>query len=1152
MLTFLRVRIRFAADHALPPPLWNRKSPHPSIALNDGVVPVWYSSASAAQHVCRVDSWQQVSAGTWLRVIVQEEGIYRITAEQLRQFGVSLTPEEIPTLKLFGTGGEPLPESVSEALREQVVEQPLIVRTTADGQLRDILFYAAAPSGFRFRDSVFEHFLNPFSSVNTYLLTWGRSPGLRAQPLPVPYADSVYRPATCTARIAREEELYNPFSLPSGRDWLGPTMDPSMAVVYTTPLPELERSGTVRYRFVVANRATVPARIQVFETDQLLWEGTLGATSDYTEAVATPPIVVELPAESIPRDNRSTLRFLYSTAAGTGFGHVDWVEIHYPRRFVASDNTFEFFTEPQWEGVLEFSIVGFSGDELWGFDVTDRRRPQLLENLAHAPGVFVFRIEQQRNQPRRFFLSRRLLTPRIERAQVLGLRQRQQGVPLLIITHPELRASAEAYRRYRDSTGVEGLVVTTEALFDEFAAGMPDPTAIRNFLAFALSTWQPAPRFVVLWGDAHYDYKGIATKTPNYVPTYESANPSTVYNAIASYATDDYYTWLQGEDALPDIALGRIPVSSDADGFWMVEKLRRYERSSAEGLWRTTVTLVADDGPTSRGYSDGALHTDQSEGLSRRLPPFLLQRKLYLVEYPAQNVPGGRRKPGITQDLVAGVNAGTLLLNWTGHGNPRLWAHEQVFERETTTPLFQNADRFFFLTAATCDFARFDNPQVPSGSEALLLSRLGGAIGVFAASRLVYATPNAAIVDSFYQSLLGRQSDGTFPSVGEAYMKTKLQRFDILNDRKYVLLGDPVLRLLLPTGIVVLDSLNGVPVGDSLPPVAAWSRVRLAGRVLSPARQLWEDFSGRLFVALFDAPVTRRVVEEFSGGKTSHIFVKLGGMLHQGIYRVERGRWQAEFIVPREVSFSSLPGRLFIAAFAEDGRSAAGVDTSIRFAGIATSEAPDTVGPRIWLYIDDPSFRPGDLVRSVPELIAELWDESGINTAATLGRRIEAWIDEETSSLDLTPLFQLLPDSSGRGIVRKPLLGLSAGMHRVRLRAWDVYGNFSVAETYFRIADELTLEEPSVVPNPVSQFPVRFSFLFSGNESARVEVLISDILGTEVYRQEVELQPLRRVELLWDGRTRLGIPVAPGVYVYRVRLLQGSGTVVSRTFVVVR
>jgi len=1097
---------------------------------------------------------QSIPAGRWVRIGVQREGIYRITAEQLRQLGVRIAPEEVPTLKLFGIGGAPLPEERSaQALQLLPKEQPLLVRTNASGELQEILFYGAAPRGFYYRSGQFRHWVNPYTNTTFYVLTWGGAPGLRATPLPPPEGPVTLRPSSHTARVFIEEELYQPFALGSGREWLGPMLDAAIPVVYTMPLTGLERSDSVLYRFVVVNRATSRARFTVWEGNQQLWSGSVSGTAGYTEAVPSGIITVRLPASALPADNRSTLRFTYTPDGyATGFGHVDWVEWHFPRAFTAVGDELEWWTDPSWSGVLEIAVTGFSGGPLWGFEVTDPAAPQLLTNLAGAPGSFVVRFVQDSGVPRRFFVSARVLEPAIlEPVQSAGLLQ-APGAELVVITHPQLLGSAQEYQRYRQGRGISTMVVTTEQIYTEFAAGNPDPTAIRNFLAWALRSWSVPPRWVLLWGDGHYDYKNISTQQPNFVPTYQSAraSESDAFNAIDSYCTDDYYTWVQGDDRLPDIAIGRMPINSDAEGMQMVQKLRLYETASDLGLWRATITLVADDGPTSYG-SDGSIHTDQSETLAQRLPEWLWQRKLYLAEYPTENLPGGRRKPEVTRDLVAAVNAGTAILNWIGHGNPRLWAHEQVLERETTIPQFQNLRRLFFLTAATCDFVRYDDPRTPSGAEAMLLSPLGGAIAVFGAARLVYSTPNAQLLYEFYDRLLRRSPQGDYPTLGEVQMLVKQLRTG-LNDLKFVLLGDPSLRLLLPTAVVALDSINGRPIGsDSLASmVSALQLVRLSGRILDPSgERLLEDFSGQLLVVLTDAPVQLSIRE---GSFTTYRFTRVGPVLHQGTYAVSNGRWSAAFRMPLDADFSGERGRFYLCAFADDGRSAAGSHPGLSIQGIAPDTTLDTLGPTIRLYLDHPDFRPGDIVRSTPVLFVELEDASGINTAAGVGHRILAWIDEDPKPIDLTPLYQPSLQDPRRGIAMKPLVGLPPGLHRVRVRAWDIYNNFGEAETTFRIAESTVLVDAQVLPNPATEFPLRIRLRSSASAPEPAHLQIADLWGRIVYEQQFQLLPTWQFELAWDGRTAEGAPVAPGMYVYTVRLLSEPSRSVRGTFVIVR
>ncbi|MFM7595288.1 MAG: C25 family cysteine peptidase, partial [Flavobacteriales bacterium] len=147
----------------------------------------------------------------------------------------------------------------------------------------------------------------------------------------------------------------------------------------------------------------------------------------------------------------------------------------------------------------------------------------------------------------------------------------------------------------------------------------------------------------------------------------------------------------------------------------------------------------------------------------------------------------GRRKPAVTQELLSTINtSGSILLNYIGHGNPRVWAHEQIFVRETTPGDMLNVTKPFFLTAATCDFARYDMTDLQSGAEELLLKADGGAIGVFSAARVVFSSDNARLNNEFYGDLFTRLADGTYPTVGQTMYRVK-QIYNNANDEGEVL-----------------------------------------------------------------------------------------------------------------------------------------------------------------------------------------------------------------------------------------------------------------------------------------------------------------------------------------------------------------------------
>ena len=119
-------------------------------------------------------------------------------------------------------------------------------------------------------------------------------------------------------------------------------------------------------------------------------------------------------------------------------------------------------------------------------------------------------------------------------------------------------------------------------------------------------------------------------------------------------------------------------------------------------------------------------------------------------------------------------NQGTLIINYIGHGNERVWAHEAILTREETLPQLTNHDKLTFVMAATCSFARWDNSLELSGGEQILTMEQGGAIAVVASVRGVYSTDNFVLNYDYFSNLFQRDSIGLPPRIGDAMRLTKL------------------------------------------------------------------------------------------------------------------------------------------------------------------------------------------------------------------------------------------------------------------------------------------------------------------------------------------------------------------------------------------
>lgn len=1109
-----------------------------------------------------------LSSGQWFKIPVQYEGVYRLTASQLSSAGMNLSKEEIKTIKMFGNGGNELSEKVSDALDNNLNQQRIIVNTNNDGSLNEILFYGSPSQGFQYTrledydDPDFHHYINHYSMENYYLLTWGGDDGIRAEEIVSPSGNPDLKPTSYSEMIFYEEEFINPFAEGSGRIWLGSNIFP---LTKTDQLPNLDRSGEITIRYSLGHRASFLGRFYIYQNGKEIDNLRMNRISNEYQNAYYDRNSVTIPASDIAQDNRSVLKFEYDNSnLSSAIAYFDYYEILYPRSFVPINNEISFFSDPDTSGLVEYSINGFSGS-IYGFEVSDPGNPLLLKNDAVTGGMFIFRTETEKSDPKRFYISSKIKNATLEKIDWGNLRTGFANTQVIVITHKDLLPSAEKFRDYRtEQSNMSVSVVTTEQIFNEFGSGLQDVTAIRDFIAFAYHNWEQKPEYVVLWGDGNFEFtpkysvklstgkssiEMISSRNINYVPPYELFDPDTgFFDERDSYSTDDFFVKIVGDDDLIDLAIGRMPINPD-NGLWVVDKIDHYENQSSNDSWRTTITMIADDS-YSRDYNDGNDFTDQSEVIAKYyIPDDFMLNKIYLVEYPTVFSSGGRTKPQVTEDLLTTVNTtGSLFLNWLGHGNPRVWSHEGIFEREVTIPQMKNIDKLFFLCAATCDFGRYDMSELSSGAEMLIYSKIGGAIGVFAASRVVYKSANARINENFYSEVFTRNENNEYRTLGEAMFALKQYRNSI-NDRKFFLMGDPTMKLLIPDYILRFDKINDIPIADGQDTLElkALSNVKVEGSILDPVTgNIYENFNGTSIITMLDADEQIVAVDY---DNSQHDILKFGGTLNRSSYQLSNGRFTADFIIPKDISFANDIGRLFGYAYSENDEYAKGFSNSFKLGGINPDAIPDDDGPEIQIYLDSRDFYSGDIVSDNPLLIVDLSDESGINaTGNSIGHNIEAWIDNSPRSIDLTSKFTNSLDNSNAGTVEEYIYGLEPGTHTIKIRAWDVFNNYSSAETYFRIGGKeqgIIISNVNIVPNPFTDDGY-FEFQHNISTPFTAEITIYSSLGQKIATIKEDVSSLHTSQIFWHGFDNEENSLPSGIYYYRL-FLSSNGKTAEKT-----
>lgn len=1097
---------------------------------------------------------EKLSSGNWFKIEIPQTGFYRITLQQLQELGFNPNVDNINSVKVFGNGGKNLDENQNAALLNNLNEQELIEEKNGNN-LSSFVFFAEGTIGFRVEtnhkfdirnnQSNIRHYINPFAKTSSYLLTWGGKSGKRASNF-AENGTPINFPKTYTHRIVTNEETTMVFPEGSGRLFFGRS---NLNEPFRNLLHNLDRDGSIMYRCQVANKDVSTSFFTFSENGNVLTSNRAvngQGNNDYNHAHYF-EFEFSGAARNVANDNRSALKIDMSNNNKTALGFFDYLEIHYPRSLVAIDNEIEIFTDNNINGLTQYNISGFANTTKYAVDVTDIKSPIVLKNLANDGDKFIFNTELNSSY-RRYYISTKTSSPKISKINFANLREDYANSDVILITHKDFIGSALELKKYRES--VSDLKVTifdVEDIMNEFGSGMLDPTAIRDFIAFAYANWEIKPSYVIMWGKGHFDYRNITTKTPSFVPVFEIDAPfdftrgqAPVIDEINSSCFDDYFVRIVGNDKLIDLAIGRVPIDEPKVGFDFVNKIKHYENNSANDNWRTSTTMLGDDGPTTKG-NDGNTHIrDIEELINGFVNPDFYNNKVYLPDFPTvflSNTARARRKPAVTPFLLNKLNNdGSLIFNFVGHGNPKLMTHEQVLERERDIPLMTNYDKLFFLTAATCDYAKFDNPSFRDGTSEMLFSTKGGAIGALAASRVVYSSANAELNERFYRILYSKNSDGSYKTIGEIGYLLKQEMFDT-NSEKYFIFGDPTMKLLMPKYNVKVTHLNDENIEDNKNQnVKALTSYKFRGNIYqNDGKTVANDFNGSVTLTIYDTDNNVTIRDEAS----TYFYKRYGGLLSRTKAEVSNGSFEIEFVLPKDVNFEDDFIRINFFAANNKNEHALGGFNSIKVDGVDTSIIDDKTGPEITAYMNNKNFINGGLVGTDAILYVDLFDPIGINSTGNgIGRKIEAWIDNSPNSIDLTSNYKTDEFNYRNGFTNTLLKGLTPGIHHAKIRAWDLFNNYSYAEINFEVKPEidgLIIKNTINYPNPFNE-STRVSFTHNASLPADVIINIYDVLG-EKLKTIVSNQSFNpNFEFIWDATDNNGKLVPNGHYYYTITI----------------
>lgn len=1126
--------------------------------------------------------------GTVFKIPVAEEGIYRLDAQALRTMGLTPASIDPARVRVFHNGGRPVPAANADPREADLVEIPTRVTGGGDGSFADtdgVTFFLQGPVTWRVERGVWTHTTNPYSTQTFVYLKIGDTPTATLAQAAFPnlaLADAT----TATGRAVREFDVISwSKDAGSGLTWTSVAQDPGSAftLLSLTDLPGYA-GGTINVmaRPVVRTLSDFPSTTVRFEQGGTVFHEAsgFGQVSTSAESSVANPLVTAFAFAPVGT-GALTGRFGAYTSSVENKLAFDWLRAFYPQTLTASNGYLRWAT-PADGSAASYALAGFAAaPEVW--DVTDPLRPSRLTTQAAGSSYRVQTGGGTRELVAFIDAGVRRLTGPARRVAAQNLHGLATPPDLVVVVPDTFRAYAEQVAALRRAEGLRVEVATAEAIANEFGGGIADPRAFRDFLRMLYLRAAPGTRglrYALFFGDGHFNYRRIGgsgeTLLANWIPPFETEE---TFSPISSYTSDDYFglldenegTWSysSGVTERVDIGIGRLTVQTRADAEAAVAKIQAYENPQHRGVWRTQYTLAADDGPrgSSGSATDNDLHAKNANDVGdivETQTPELNLRKIYAMNY-ARQYSVRYTIPGAHQAILDAINNGTLVFNYSGHGSPNGLADENLFAREDVDQL-ENLDRLPVFVTATCSFGRWDMDNRQSAAELVTTASGGGAIAAFSTLRLVYTSGdstnlNPGLNRRFNLELVRRDtSTGLPPRLGDAILITKQYAVGYQdNGRKFNLLGDPSLRFGLPPLEAVIEKVNGVNVAaipdslaDSLAvPLRALDLVTVEGSVRDPLGNPLPSFSGTATVTAYDAD--RQVAIPYRQYFLSPTYT-VSERMWRGEVPVTGGRFTAQFVVPRDIAYANRRGR--IAAYIQNGQTdGAGETSTVRVGGSNPNPIADADGPRLRAYLGDTTFVSGGVVSRTPTLIVRLTDQSGINLGSGVGHELllTYTVDGQTKTVNLAPFYRATGGyQTGEVVYRLPELPDGAG--RLTVRAWDPVGNsgetslaFSVAE-----AERLTLARVANFPNPTTG-PTRIAFEHNqpAGTAATADVRVFTLAGRLVRAFDTEevlpggTLASRRVTVRWDGRDADGSLLAPGVYLYRVRVTatRDDGTV---------
>lgn len=1092
-----------------------------------------------------------LSQGSWYKIKIPTTGVYKLTYDDLLKMGLK-NPQNV---QVYGYGGWELDENFTKPYIDDLPQVTVWMSSQSPSTFKKgdyILFYARGDIKWQY-DGELKEFVqtqNPYSFDNYYFVTESENGPLLMEKQKS-LTGSSEQMSTFNDYFLHELEEVNVAM--TGKIFYGESFTDRRNRDFKLPLQGIvDNSPAIIHYDFIAKAQINGATLKLTLNGELLQTKTIGITTDYYIAAAN---LNEAISTTNLKEN-STLNLDYARGSSSDYNvRLNYIRVNYDRHLKPYGSV-TLFRSSKVSPNLGFNISE-SNSSLLVFDVTENTKVRQIETSLSGNTLSFNASNENIREYALVDLSKDIATPEFVEKVFNQNLHGSNFADMIIIVQPALQKYAEQLAEiHSKDSGLKSLIVNPDKIYNEFSSGKPDVTAYRRFVKMLYDkavTEEEKPKYLLLFGGGTFDNRFIEknfwSETDKKVMLLTYQSEQSLFET-QSYVTDDYMGFLDdssganlANDKL-DISIGRLPVRSEQEAIDIVEKIRKYIADGDLGIWESNITFVADDAVA--GTNSTLLekrHMSESELLANyvesKYPEFYVS-KIYEDMYErVKGSDGSATYPDATFALLEKIKAGTLALNFIGHGSTTSWTHENLLVLDDIKAM-TNTKLPLWITA-TCDFSRFDAVRRSGGEEALS-NKNGGAIALFSTVRVVLMANNKIINDNIIQHLF-EQQNGRPARLGDIIRQAKSEENlkGDLNKLKFLLLGDPALRLAYPGDAykVEVSEINGIETSsnDDIN-LRALDEVVIKGQVVNKSGNIVTNFNGTLESIVFDAMQklkSRGNTATTTNDNVAQDYIDYPSRLFAGKTEIKDGTFEIRFMVTKDIIDNGAKGKMVFFAYDSDKKNKAQGDfLDYTVGGTNPNAIPENNPPVISkLYLNDENFKSGGTVNNIPILYAEVSDDSGINLTA--GEHNISMLLDGVEEFDLTPFFVYNENSHTTGTIQYYMPLLENGKHTLEFKVWDIWNNMAKETITFVVSNDVTrvYDTFEIWGNPARDGT---NFVFTADKPGvdiNIKIYVYSLTGQLVWMKEDRggANDRSRYVYFWDLNGSGGGRLMPGVYI---------------------